>query len=269
MPAQSLKSIQSMPRSANYDEEDHHSQRLIRGWFDSFRRDPNRRITPASVIQGVAVSPKASSMMQSSGTVERLPSSSWDKQHGSHYYDLHAANLNTANTMLSRELKGRHLQMIAIGGSIGMYIHFEMTLTFVYSCVGLSILGKKGVRCCLVTKPPIIVQCLTQPLTHHVNISPPKKRYWIICCIWIITYRWRTSVSLTCVRLHRRHVILHHSSTRRARRGLPSCGLLFGLFNTIPGSRLGFRHGLEVSFVHSPLIIFPFYKPPIVFTKTN
>ncbi|KAH7121875.1 amino acid permease/ SLC12A domain-containing protein [Dactylonectria estremocensis] len=38
---------------------------------------------------------------------------------GSHYYDIGAANLKTANTALARELKGRHLQMIAFGGAIG------------------------------------------------------------------------------------------------------------------------------------------------------
>jgi amino acid transporter len=31
--------------------------------------------------------------------------------------------LETANSGLARELKGRHLQMIAIGGSIGEFIH--------------------------------------------------------------------------------------------------------------------------------------------------
>ncbi|CAK7234190.1 histidine permease [Sporothrix curviconia] len=39
--------------------------------------------------------------------------------HISHFYDLRSANLATAHSGLSRELKGRHLQMIAIGGSIG------------------------------------------------------------------------------------------------------------------------------------------------------
>ncbi|KIL95138.1 hypothetical protein FAVG1_02070 [Fusarium avenaceum] len=38
---------------------------------------------------------------------------------GAHYYDLQSAMLETANSGLARELKGRHLQMIAIGGSIG------------------------------------------------------------------------------------------------------------------------------------------------------
>lgn len=36
-----------------------------------------------------------------------------------HYYDIYSANFATAHSGLSRELKGRHLQMIAIGGSIG------------------------------------------------------------------------------------------------------------------------------------------------------
>ncbi|GAB1318007.1 histidine permease [Madurella fahalii] len=38
---------------------------------------------------------------------------------GSRYYDLRSANSKTASTLLARELKGRHLQMIAISGSIG------------------------------------------------------------------------------------------------------------------------------------------------------
>ncbi|KAK7420887.1 histidine permease [Neonectria punicea] len=38
---------------------------------------------------------------------------------GDRHYDLRAANAKTANTALARELKGRHLQMIAFGGAIG------------------------------------------------------------------------------------------------------------------------------------------------------
>jgi amino acid transporter len=36
-------------------------------------------------------------------------------------YNQKAAAWNTANTILVRRLKGRHLQMIAIGGSIGTF----------------------------------------------------------------------------------------------------------------------------------------------------
>ncbi|KAF5010844.1 hypothetical protein FDECE_3017 [Fusarium decemcellulare] len=38
---------------------------------------------------------------------------------GDRHYDIRAANAKTANTALARELKGRHLQMIAFGGAIG------------------------------------------------------------------------------------------------------------------------------------------------------
>ncbi|KAJ2905120.1 hypothetical protein MKZ38_006366 [Zalerion maritima] len=37
---------------------------------------------------------------------------------GGHYYDLHMAAVQTARSSLARKLKGRHLQMIAMGGSI-------------------------------------------------------------------------------------------------------------------------------------------------------
>ncbi|KAK4101141.1 amino acid permease [Parathielavia hyrcaniae] len=38
---------------------------------------------------------------------------------GGRYYDIRSATAKTASTLLARELKGRHLQMIAISGSIG------------------------------------------------------------------------------------------------------------------------------------------------------
>ncbi|KAH7329100.1 amino acid permease-domain-containing protein [Stachybotrys elegans] len=51
--------------------------------------------------------------------VDHLSQPSQRMHNGAHYYDLRQATLESAHTTLSRKLKSRHLQMIAIGGSIG------------------------------------------------------------------------------------------------------------------------------------------------------
>jgi hypothetical protein len=79
------------------------SRAAVGRWFDQFRRDPDRRITPPTVVHTAAA--------------DRARGES--RARGVHYYDLAAANIGTVDTGLARELKGRHLQMIAIGGSIG------------------------------------------------------------------------------------------------------------------------------------------------------
>jgi len=74
-----------------YGESSVHRDGIAMRVLDSFRRDPNSTMLPkgGSGIDGTA-------------------------------YDVEQAAANTANSPLARRLKGRHLQMIAIGGSIGM-----------------------------------------------------------------------------------------------------------------------------------------------------
>ncbi|KAL5353608.1 histidine permease [Pseudogymnoascus australis] len=74
-----------------YSVDRHRHLSLSQRFVDSFKRDPNRRSTNPDI--------------NSTGRNGAL--------------DPHMAVLATANTSLARKLKGRHLQMIAIGGSVG------------------------------------------------------------------------------------------------------------------------------------------------------
>lgn len=85
-------------RPADYDGE----QALPRfhRFIDSFKRDENLSFFPSDHLS-------------------QVNSQASNRHYGPHYYDLRMAALESANTGLARKLKGRHLQMIAIGGSIG------------------------------------------------------------------------------------------------------------------------------------------------------
>lgn len=77
-----------------YSDDRERHQSLAKRFVDSFKRDPNRR------------------------TINTAINSTYHYNHDG-ALDPHQAVLATANTALARKLKGRHLQMIAIGGSIG------------------------------------------------------------------------------------------------------------------------------------------------------
>ena len=74
-----------------YDENVEPKGTIPHRVWESFKRDPDLRATPRGVIGA-------------NGKV----------------FDVEAAAQATADSPLARKLKGRHLQMIAIGGSIGM-----------------------------------------------------------------------------------------------------------------------------------------------------
>jgi len=74
-----------------YEETTVVRQSIPRRIFESFKRDPKLHLTPNGAVGG-------------NGRV-------WDAQ---------TAAAGTASSPLARKLKSRHLQMIAIGGSIGI-----------------------------------------------------------------------------------------------------------------------------------------------------
>ncbi|KAH6646484.1 general amino-acid permease GAP1 [Truncatella angustata] len=79
-------------------------------WMDGFRRDPNSSITPKDPIDDIIAAEV--------GSIHARPPLLRSNSSG-HYYDIRSAAQRTAHSGLARKLKGRHLQMIAIGGSIG------------------------------------------------------------------------------------------------------------------------------------------------------
>ena len=89
----------SSPASAYEGAFASHTDGLLKRIWDGFKRDPNASITRPAALGA-------------DGKV----------------FDVEAAAQRTADSPLARRLKGRHLQMIAIGGSIGEKASSQYTL---------------------------------------------------------------------------------------------------------------------------------------------
>lgn len=80
---------------------------FFKEFLHSFTRDPNASLTNTITL--------SLTQTQSHGQGQPTHAGADGK-----VYDVEAAAQRTATSPLARRLKGRHLQMIAIGGSIGM-----------------------------------------------------------------------------------------------------------------------------------------------------
>jgi len=94
--------------SFGYGDTEGTGRPLFSRLIDGFKRDPHARATPLGTLGG-------------DGKV----------------YDVESAAQATAESPLARKLKGRHLQMIAIGGSIGKItlaklsmVHYSRTFRY-------------------------------------------------------------------------------------------------------------------------------------------
>lgn len=100
-----------MRREPSYEDDDN-STRFYARWADGFKR-----------ADGSQRSPSKGGHMDDMSFVDHHHSNQLQPMlsRGSEadYYDVRTANMQTAHSLLARKLKGRHLQMIAIGGSIG------------------------------------------------------------------------------------------------------------------------------------------------------
>ncbi|CAI4216677.1 unnamed protein product [Parascedosporium putredinis] len=104
---------------------------------------------------------------------------------GVRYYDIHQATLQTAHSGLARELKGRHLQMIAIGGSIG-------TGLFVASGQALNHGGPASLLIAF-SLIGIMLYCTTQALAELAVAFPYALQWLIILPLEIVA----ASITLT------------------------------------------------------------------------
>jgi hypothetical protein len=163
--------------------EDPEPQGWLGRWVDSFRRDPSTSTIHKDPMDDILAAEVSSVHDQS--------------LLGPHYYDMRMAVLRTAQSNLARRLKGRHLQMIAIGGSIGRWI--------------------------------------ARPQSHtNIILTARPARNWPVCGVGESPRDGWPSLCPHCLLVCRRHALLYRAGPRGARRCLSCSRLLLGFLDTVP-----------------------------------
>jgi hypothetical protein len=152
------------PERAEY--EDGPKLPWTRRFVDSFKRDPNASVT------------KTEASAVSRGR-----------------FDHKTAAENTANSGLVQKLQSRHMQMIAIGGSIGT--SFALLFSY-YIFILRPIASSRMVLYNIITYAEI----LTRP------------RYWSLRHIWQGSRHGRSCLSGYCILHHRYPHVLHGAGSR-------------------------------------------------------
>jgi hypothetical protein len=153
---------------------------LLKRIWDSFKRDPNASITRPAAL-GV------------DGKV----------------FDVEAAAQRTASSPLARRLKGRHLQMIAIGGSIG-------------------------------EKHPA-----NMPFSEPQTLTT-EKRHRALRWIWQGPINGGTCLTRHRLFVDWYHAVLYRPCPRRVGSHLPSGRLLLRLLDSLHRPCMGLRNGVEL-----------------------